>query len=70
MRVFRMTYRNQLGMIKQSRKWAVEFRDHKEIIRRLSGFTDKAQTHELGRKIEKLVAARANNEQPEPGMRG
>jgi len=70
MRVFKMTYKNQLGKSKQSRKWAIEFRDHKEIIRRLSGFTDKAQTQELGRKVEKLVAATANNEQPEPGLRG
>ena len=70
MRVFRMTYTDKSGAARQSKKWAIEVRDHQEHIRRVAGFTDKTQTQELGRKIEKLIAARANDEQPEPGLRG
>src|SRR5262245_59493453 len=70
MRVFRMTYRANGGGTKSTRKWAVEFRDHRETLRRLAGFTDRAQTHELGRKIEKLVAARANGENPDSSLQG
>ena len=68
MRVFRMTYKDKNGNIRRSRKWAIEFRDHRETVQRMAGFTDKAQTQELGRKFEKLVAARSNNEEPEPGL--
>ena len=70
MRIFRMNYKAKNGQIKKTRKWAVEFRDHKNTLQRVVGFTDKAQTTELGRKIEKLVAVRANNERPDPGLQG
>ena len=70
MRVFRMTYKDSKGDPKQSRKWAVEFRDHRETIHRISGFTDKNQTRELGRKVEKLVATRANHQPPDPTLHG
>ncbi len=61
MRTFRMTYRGTDGRRRESRKWAVEFRDHRGAVRRIAGFSDRAQTAELGRRIEKLVAVRANH---------
>ncbi len=68
MRVFRATYKDKAGLKRQAAKWYVEFRDHLERIRRVPGFTDKGQTEELGRKLLKLVAARANTEAPDLSM--
>lgn len=65
MRVFRTTYKTKDGESKQASKWYVEFRDHLDTVRRLPAFTDKRQSEELGRKIEKLVACRANGESPD-----
>ena len=65
MRVFRTTYKTKDGKSKQASKWYVEFRDHLDTVRRLPAFTDKRQSQELGRKIEKLVACRANGESPD-----
>ena len=38
------------------------------VICRLAGFSDKKQTEELGRKIVKLVACRANREAPDKSL--
>jgi integrase len=65
MRVFKTTYKDRNGQTQESAKWYIEFRDHQEIIRRLPAFTDKKQSEELGRKIEKLVAYRSTNDQPD-----
>ena len=59
MRVFKPTYKDRDGRKQETDKWYVEFRNHDGKVRRLPGFTDRKQTEELGRKIEKLVAARA-----------
>ena len=69
MRVFKTAYTKH-GSRKKASKWGVDFSDHRGIRRRIAGFTDKDQTSELGRKIEKLVAARANNEPPDAQLRG
>lgn len=42
--------------------------DHRTIKRNLPGFTDKQQTVELGRKLEKLVMCRSNGERPDPQL--
>ena len=68
MRVFRATYKTRDGKRKEAAKWYVEFRDHLDTVRRLPGFTDKKQSEELGRKIEKLVACRANGDSPDTTM--
>ena len=62
MRIFKMTYKDKSGIAKKTRKWAIEFTNHKDSIKRLSGFSDKAQTAELGRKIERLVALKINGQ--------
>ena len=65
MRVFRATYKDRQGRQRESKSWYVEFRDHLEAVRRLPGFTDRKQTEELGRKVERLVCCRANHESPD-----
>ena len=63
MRVFKPKRRDKTtGKRVCYQRWYVEFRDHLDIKRRLRGFTDKRQTEEFGRKIEKLVTCRANGE--------
>jgi len=59
MKVSKQKYKNRDGQSVESAKWYVRFKDHQELHRRLPGFTDKGATEELGRKIERLVSARA-----------
>ena len=68
MHVFRTSYKDRQGRKRQAAKWYVEFYDHLEKVRRLPGFTDKRQTEELGRKIEKLVVCRTNSEAPDKDL--
>ena len=68
MRVFRTTYKTRDGERREAAKWYVEFRDHLETVRRLPAFTDKKQSAELGRKVEKLVACRSNGEAPDVAL--
>lgn len=68
MRVFRATYKDRQGRRREAAKWYIEFSDHLEAIRRLPAFTDKKQSEEFGRKIEKLVACRVNDEAPDLGL--
>ena len=58
MRVFRQQYKDRSGKTRESAKWYVEVKDHLDVVRRMPGFTDKALTAELGRRIQKLVAVR------------
>ena len=68
MRVFRASYKDRKGQRQQSSKWYVEFTDHCETVRRLPGYTDKKQSGELGRKIEKLVVCRVNGKAPDKAL--
>jgi integrase len=68
MRVFKTTYKARNGKVREAAKWYVEFRDHLERIKRLPAFTDKAQSEAFGRKVERLVACRANNEPTDPEL--
>jgi len=63
--VFRATYKDRQGRRRESAKWYVEFSDHLDYVRRLPAYTDRKQSAELGRKTEKLVASRANGEEPD-----
>ena len=60
MRVFKATYKDRKGKTRQSAKWYVEFRDQNEAVRRLPGYTDRKQTENLGRNLERLAACRFN----------
>jgi len=68
MRVFKTTYRDRNGKQQAAAKWYVEFRDHLERVKRLPAFTDKAQSEAFGRKVERLVDCRANNEPTDPEL--
>ena len=69
MRIFQSTYKDKrTGDSKRARKWYIEFRDHRDAVRRLAAFTDKGQTEELARKIETLVMSRCNGRQPDPDL--
>jgi integrase len=64
MRVFKTTYKDRHGRTRTARKWYIEFRDHREVIRRLPAFTDRKQSEAFGRNCEKLVACRLAGEKP------
>lgn len=68
MRVFRQQYKDRSGKTGMSANWYVEIKDHLEVTRRIPGFPDKSFTTELGRKLEKLVTARALGEPPAPEL--
>jgi len=69
MRVFRTSYRDKkTGETKQVRKWYIELRDHMQTTRRFPAFTDKKQSEDLGRQIERLVSYKVSGEQPDPQL--
>lgn len=53
---------------KQTRNWYIELRDHRQILRRIPAFVDKAASEALGRKIERLVSFKVAGEQPDPPL--
>ncbi len=64
MRVFRPTRKAGSGKSVPYAKWYVEFRCHRETVRRLPAFTDRKQSEAFGRNVEKLVACRLSGEKP------
>ena len=62
MRLFRASYRDRKGKVREASRWYVEFRDHMHTPRRLAGFTDERATAALGRKLEKLVGFKKSRE--------
>lgn len=68
MRVFRQKYTDRAGKTRESSKWYVEFKDADEQERRLPGFTDKAATVELGKKVERLVGFRVLRQELSPEL--
>jgi integrase len=68
MRVFRQQYKDRKGSTRKSTKWYIEIRDALDRTQRLPGFTDKAQTAEMGRQIERLRAVCVNRSMIPPDM--
>lgn len=68
MRVFRQRYKGRDGETKLSAKWYVEIKDHNDKQQRIAAFTDKGQSGELGRRLEKLVAIRVMRDTPDPEL--
>lgn len=63
MRVFKATYKDKrTGAAKPAKNWYIEVRDHLNIARRFTGFTDKNQSLALGRKISKLLNSKLSGE--------
>ena len=55
-------------MRRKAERWYVEFKDHRDVTRRIPAFSDKTASAELGRKLERLVARRVAGEQPDSAM--
>lgn len=68
MRVFRQKYTDRAGKTRESSKWYVEFKDADDRERRLPGFTDKAATVELGKRVERLVGFRVMRDELSPEL--
>ena len=64
MRIYKPTRKGARGASIAYARWYVELRDHREIVRRVAGFTDKGATEELGRKLERLAQLKAGGEGP------
>ncbi len=69
MRLFKPTYRDKkTGQQRQVKKWWIELRDHREIVRRFPAFVDKGRSHVFGLQIEKLIERRMGNQQPDADL--
>lgn len=66
MRVYRASYKDRDGKRQESEKWYLDFRTRDGKRCKLPGFTDKARTEELGRKIDQMVGYQQSGE-PVPG---
>ncbi len=58
MAVFRRKYTAKDGKTKAIKKYSMDFRDHNDIVRRISAFTDRSASAELERQLKRLVALR------------
>lgn len=67
MRVFRATYKDRKGKTREASSWYVEIK-HKDTIRRVPAFTDKAASAEFGRKLERLSECREAGQTPPPEL--
>ncbi len=68
MRVFKTTWTHRNGNKVPTKKWYIEFRDHLEIVRRLTAFPSKSLSEALGRNIEKLTNYRIAGETLDPQL--
>src|SRR5262245_40129660 len=64
MRVFRTTYKDRAGSVREASRWYIEFKDHRDGRHRIPAFTDKAMSEDLGRKLERLAEARGSHRAP------
>ena len=65
MTIFHRKYTDAKGTAREQKKWSIEFRDHHDGIRRITGFTDKNATLELERNLNRLVALRLAGSGPD-----
>ncbi len=68
MRVFRRKYTDSEGNTQTASKWYVEFTDHAGVKHSMAGFTDKAATEALGRRLGRLVSLLAVGEPPDVAL--
>lgn len=54
-RVFKSSYKNRKGKTTATKTYYVEFRDQRDISRRLPAFTSKQASEEMGRSLVRLV---------------
>ncbi len=65
MSVFRRKRTNKKGKVATGGMHTIEFRDHCDIVRRVSGFTDRSASVELERQLKRLVALRMAGAAPD-----
>ena len=65
MRLFKAYYRDRAGRKRRSERWYVEYRDHRDKVRRVPAFTDKRASEHFGRNLESLVALRSVRKRPD-----
>ncbi|MFW6456994.1 MAG: tyrosine-type recombinase/integrase [Planctomycetota bacterium] len=68
MRVRKRKYTDDDDNVHTLEKYYVEFTDPNGATRSLAGFTDKAATEQLGKKLQRLSALRAVDEPPDVGL--
>ena len=69
MRLFKATYKDRDGKVRETKKWYVEIRDHLEQRRRLPAYANRKASEAFGRKLEALVACRQCGERPDGDLR-
>jgi len=65
MRVYKATYRDRDGQIRESAKWYVDIFDHNKLRHKIPAFEDKRLSEGLGRNIEALVNCRIAGLEPD-----
>ena len=69
MRVYQHQWKDsRTGRRGTTRKWYLEVRDHRDTLKKIAGFNDKAQTEALGKRVESLVGLRVMDEDPSPAI--
>jgi len=58
MSIFHKKSKDTDGNARIQKKWTIEFSDHSNTVRRITGFNDKAASLELERNLNRLVALR------------
>ena len=58
MGIFKRKYTMANGKSKTASNYSIEFRDHDDMTRRVTGFSDKSASLELERQLKRLVASR------------
>jgi integrase len=65
MRIYKATYRDRNGQIRESVKWYVDIFDHNKLRHKIPAFADKRLSEALGRNIESLVNCRIAGLEPD-----
>lgn len=68
MSLFRPTYRVK-GEGRRSPTWWIQFRDHRDVRRKIRGLADRRATEAMGEKLKHLVHARASATPPSADIR-
>ena len=66
MRIYKTSYKGRDGENHEVKKYWLSLRDHKNIVRRFPGYTDRDATESLGKQLKRLIECRAGNEPIDP----
>ncbi len=68
MSIFKRKYVGKGGKNKATNKFTIEFRDHENVERRITAFTDRAASLELERQLKRLVDLRLAGMEPDQDL--